>query len=66
MMKSENAVSSHSELILSETLNEKRGVLLRPNTRKKNLIGLRSAACLLIYFILLSLWCGRTGGRTVT
>ena len=63
MMRSGNAVSSHSGLISSYTLQEKRQVLLRPNARKKNLIGLRSAVGLLIYFTLVCLWCGQTGGR---
>ena len=65
-MKSGNAVTSHSGLISSETLYEKREVLLRPNARKKNLIGLRSAACLFFCFTLVCQWCGRTGGLTVT
>ena len=36
--------SSHSGLILIETVYEKRGELLWPIARKKNLISLRSAA----------------------
>ena len=41
MMRSGNAVSSHSGLISSETLYEKRGGLLWPIARKRNLIGQR-------------------------
>ena len=44
MMRSGNAVSSHSGLIPSETLYEKGGGLLWPIARKRNLISLRSAA----------------------
>ena len=43
-MNSENGVSSHSGLILVETVYEKKGELLWPIARKKNLISLRSAA----------------------
>ena len=43
-MRSGNAVSSHSGLIPSETAHEKRGGLLRPIARRKNLISLRSAS----------------------
>ena len=49
MMKSGKAVSSHSGLIPSETLHEKRGGLLRPIARKRNLISLRSAAFFTIF-----------------
>ena len=44
MMRSGSAVSSHSGLIPSETLYEKRGGLLWPIARKRNLISLRSVA----------------------
>ena len=44
MMRFGNAVSSHSGLIPSETAYAKRGGLLWPIARKKNLISLRSAS----------------------
>ena len=44
-----NAVSSHSGLIPSETLYAKRGGLLWPIARKRNLISLRSAAFFTIF-----------------
>ena len=43
-MNSENAVSSHSGLIWFETVHEKKGELLSPIARKKNLISLHSVA----------------------
>ena len=49
MMRSGNAVSSHSGLIPSEKLYEKRGGLLRPIARKRNLIRLRSASFFTIF-----------------
>ena len=49
MMRSGNAVSSHSGLISSETLYEKRGGLLWPIARKRNLISPRSAAFFTIF-----------------
>ena len=49
MMRSGNAVSSHSGLIPPETLYEKRGGLIRAIARKSNLISLRSAAFFAIF-----------------
>ena len=49
MMRSGNAVSSHSGLISYETLHEKRGGLLWPIERKKNLISLQLAAFFTIF-----------------
>ena len=49
MVRSGNAVSSHSGLIPSENLYEKRGGMLWPITTKKNLIRLRSAAFFSIF-----------------
>ena len=49
MVRSGNAVSSHSGLIPSENLYEKRGGMLWPITTKKNLIRLRSAAFFTIF-----------------
>ena len=49
MMRSGNAVSSHSGLIPSEKLYEKREGLLRPIARKRNLIRLRSASFFTIF-----------------
>ena len=49
MVRSGNAVSSHSGLIPSETLYEKRGGMLWPIATKKNLISLRSAAFFTIF-----------------
>ena len=43
-MNSENTVSSRSGLISVETVYKKKGELLWPIARKKNLISLRSAA----------------------
>ena len=48
-MRSGNAVSSHSGLIPSETVYEKRGGLLWPIARKKNLSSLCSAAFFTIF-----------------
>ena len=47
-----NAVSSHSGLIPFETGYEKRGGLLRPIARKKNLVSLRLAAFLPFFYVL--------------
>ena len=44
MMRSGNAVSSHSGLIPSETLYEKRVAMLWQIARRRSLISLRSAA----------------------
>ena len=49
MMRSGNAVPSHNGLIPSETLYEKRGWLLWPIARERNLISLRSAAFYTIF-----------------
>ena len=49
MIRCGNAVSSHSGLIPSETSFEKRGGLLWPIARKKNLISLRLAAFFTIF-----------------
>ena len=49
MMRSGNAISSHSGLIPAETLYERRGGLLWPIARKGNLISLRSAAFFTIF-----------------
>ena len=49
MMRSGKAFSSHSGLIPSETLHEKRGGLLRPIARKRNLISVRLAAFFTIF-----------------
>ena len=49
MMRSGNAVSSHSGLIPSETLYEKRGGMLWQIAGKKSLISLRSAAIFIIF-----------------
>ena len=49
MMRSGNAISSHSGLIPYETVYEKRGGLLRLIARKKNLISLRSAVFFTIF-----------------
>ena len=51
MMRSGNAVSSHSGLIPSDTLYEKGGGLLWPIARKRNLISLRSAALISLPFL---------------
>ena len=47
-MRSGYAVSSHSDLIQSETVYEKKGLLL-PIARKENLINVRSAAFFIIF-----------------
>ena len=49
MMRSGNAISSHSGLIPFETVYEKRGGLLRLIARKKNLISPRSAVFFTIF-----------------
>ena len=49
MMRYGNAVSSLNGLIPFETLYEKRGGLLWPIARKRNLIRLRSAAFFTIF-----------------
>ena len=49
MMRSGNAVLSHSSLIPSETVYEKRRGLLWPIARKKNLISQRSVAFFTIF-----------------
>ena len=49
MMRSGNAVSSHSGLIPSENLYEKREGLLWPIARKRNLISLPSVAFFTIF-----------------
>ena len=49
MMRSGNVVSSHSGLIPSETLYEKRGEMLWQIARKNSLISLRSAAFFTIF-----------------
>ena len=56
MMRSGCAVSSHSNLIPSETVYEKRG-LLWPIARKENLINVRSAAFVIIFVCNLVLAC---------
>ena len=48
-MRSGSAVSPHSGVISSETLYEKRGGLLWPIVRKRNLISLRLAAFFTIF-----------------
>ena len=48
MMRSGCVVSSHSDLIPSETVYEKRG-LLWPIARKENFINVRSAAFFIIF-----------------
>ena len=53
MMRSGYAVSSHSNLIPSETVYEKRG-LLWPIARKENLINVRSAAFLSLLYVIWS------------
>ena len=52
-MRSGYAVSSHSDLIPSETVYEKRG-LLWPIARKENLINVHSAAFFIIFYVILS------------
>ena len=53
-MRSGLAVSSHNGLIPFETVYEKRGGLLCPISRKKNLICLHSAAFVTILYAILS------------
>ena len=52
MMRSGNAVPSHSGLIPFETLYEKRGGLLWPIARKRNLRSLHTAALFTIFLML--------------
>ena len=49
MMRYGNAVSSHTGLIPSETLYEKRGGMLWQIARKKSFVSLRSAAIFTIF-----------------
>ena len=49
MMRSGNAVSSHSGLIPFDTLYEKRGGMLWQMARKKSLISLRLAAIFTVF-----------------